>query len=249
MDTDYLKRFAGVGRLYGERSLIKFSGSHLAIVGLGGVGSWVAEALARSGVGWLTLMDLDEICISNTNRQLHTLTSTYTKSKAETLKKRLQEINPELKVNIIDNFFTQQTIETFFIANYDYVFDCIDGVSNKCVLISECRKRSLPIITIGAAGGKRDPMQIKIADLGKSFNDGLMLRVKKKLRREFGFPSGKGKLGVASVFSPEEPIVPEASAGVCKLDCGEGLGSTTAITGSFGFFAVAHVLKELSTGP
>ena len=167
MNPDYLKRFAGVGRLYGDQSLMKFADSHLAIVGLGGVGSWVAEALARSGVGELTLMDLDEICISNTNRQLHTLTSTYTKSKAITLKNRLLEINPEIKITIIENFFTEQTMEDFFIADYHYVFDCIDGVSNKCFLISECRRRSLPVITIGGAGGKRAHSNVASQPLGR----------------------------------------------------------------------------------
>lgn len=260
--NDYNLRFGGIGRLYGTKALMRLKNAKVLVVGLGGVGSWACEALIRSGIGHLTLVDLDEVCITNTNRQLCALQSTIGQSKAQVLKKRLQEINPEASIELIENFFTEQTFEKILSKPYDYVLDAIDSRENKCLLISEASKRNLPIITTGGAAGKIDPTQIKIDDLAFSTNDVLLQIVRKKLRRDYNFTKVLGrtlnsrrKLGIACVFSPEEPRFPSASGEVChtpdpetnlKLDCESGMGSSTYITGTFGFFAASHIVKEIA---
>lgn len=255
-------RFGGIGRLYGLQALSRFKNSKVLVVGLGGVGSWAAEALIRSGIGHLTLVDLDEVCITNTNRQLCALNSTIGQSKAQILKKRLQDINPEASIELIENFFTESTFEEILSYSYDYVLDAIDSRENKCLLISEASKRNLPVITTGGAAGKIDPTQIKIDDLAFSTNDVLLQIVRKKLRRDYNFTKVLGrtlnsrrKLGIMCVYSPEEPRFPTADGSFChtpdpetnlKLDCESGMGSSTFITGTFGFYAASHIIKEIA---
>ncbi len=248
--------FVSVQRLYGQEGLKRLQGAHVAVVGLGGVGSWVAEALARSGVGSLTLVDLDDVCASNINRQVHALRSTVGRPKTLVLTQRLLDINPELKVDARTEFFGESTSDNFFSQHYDYVVDAIDSLKNKCLLVDGCRKRGIPAITVGGAGGKTDPALIRVADLSRSKEDMLLMRMRKKLRTKFDWPRGKkARFGVWCVYSEERATYPTLDGGTClqkqpdmegKLDCESGLGSACFITGSFAFFAAAHVAKGLA---
>ncbi|MCX6131812.1 MAG: tRNA threonylcarbamoyladenosine dehydratase, partial [Proteobacteria bacterium] len=178
----FQQRFNGIGRLYGEKALQRFQASHLAVIGIGGVGSWTAEALARSGVGRLTLIDLDEVCISNSNRQVHALQNTIGQLKVNVIAERLRLINPQLEVSAIGDFFTSQTSERLLDIGFDGVVDAIDSLQNKCLLIARCRARHIPIVTVGGAGGRRDPTQIQVHDLSASSHDALLRHVRRELR-------------------------------------------------------------------
>lgn len=257
LSENYLTRFAGVARLYGLSGLNKLHSASVTIVGLGGVGSWVAEALARSGVGQLTLIDLDEVCLSNTNRQLPALTSTVGKSKVGVLKERLLDVNPEINVVEVNDFLTSDNLSQLITNETSYVVDAIDGLSNKCALIAYCRDHNIPIITCAGAGGKKDPSQIKIMDLAKTYNDPLVFRARKKLRTQYGFPSSK-RWNIPCVFSAEELTYPTPDGETCntpvqsenlKLDCSNGFGTTTFITGTFAFLAASQVVNDLTVKP
>ncbi len=255
LSEEFLMRFAGVARLYGLSGLRKLANSHVSIVGLGGVGSWVAEALARSGVGELTLIDLDEVCVSNTNRQLPAMTSTVGQSKIGVLASRMKDINPEIKVNLVEDFLTSDNIESLITSDHSYVVDAIDGLSNKCALIAYCVEKQIPIITCAGAGGKKDPSQIKVVDLAKTYNDPLVFRARKKLRSQYGFPNKK-RWGIPCVFSAEELTYPAPDGETCsapvqnenlKLDCSNGFGTTSFITGTFAFLASSVVVGEIAS--
>lgn len=254
LSEDFLMRFAGIARLYGMSGLRKLAGAHVCVVGLGGVGSWVCEALARSGVGKLTLIDLDEVCLSNTNRQLPAMTSTVGQSKIEVLASRMRDINPEIEINLINDFLTSDNLTEIITTDMAYVVDAIDGLSNKCALIAYCFEKQIPIITCAGAGGKKDPGQIKVVDLAKTYNDPLVFRARKKLRSQYGFPSKK-RWGIPCVFSAEELTYPSPDGETCstpvqnenlKLDCSNGFGTTSFITGTFAFLASSVVVKEIA---
>lgn len=260
--NEYNQRFGGIARLYGVTALAKLKNSNVMIVGLGGVGSWAAEALARSGVGTITLVDLDDICITNTNRQICALNETIGLMKTVILKQRIKSINPEANIIIHENFFTKTTFENILDNKIDFIIDAIDSMENKCLLISEASKRNIPIITTGGAAGKIDPTQIKIDDLAFTTNDVFLQIMRKRLRRDYGFVKASGhslnsrrKMGISCVFSSEDPIFPSANGEVCNipdpesnlaLDCESGMGSITHLTGSFGFFAASFVIKSLA---
>ncbi|MEM9160402.1 MAG: tRNA cyclic N6-threonylcarbamoyladenosine(37) synthase TcdA [Verrucomicrobiota bacterium] len=246
-------RFGGVGRLYGPKGLERIRAAHVCIIGIGGVGSWSVEALARSGVGQLTLVDLDDICESNINRQIHAKDGEIGKPKIEVMAQRCREINPEAEVRVIHSFFTEKTIDQIFDVDYDYVVDAIDSVKHKCRLLATCRDRGIPIIAVGGAGGRIDPTRIQVSDLSKTYNDKLLQRTRKMLRSDFGFPKqANRKFKIDCVFSPEDAVYPE----ICdtdsgektshRLDCSSGYGAVTHLTGAFGFIAAAEVLKNLS---
>ncbi len=248
------KRFGGIERLYGQRSLNKLQNSHIAVIGIGGVGSWCAEALARSGVGTITLVDLDEVCITNTNRQIHALATTVGQSKVLIMAERMQLINPELKINQIEDFFTADSIESIFAIQFDGVIDAIDSLSNKALCIVACKERGIPLITIGAAGGRRDPLMVQAKDLGQTIEDQLLYRLRKKLRKNYDYPGGRKKFGVTAIFSQERPVYPTKAGGICesssgadsvKLDCFSGLGSATHVTATFGMIAVSKIIEEV----
>lgn len=255
-DADYMARFGGMGRLYGGAGLAAFRAAHVAVVGMGGVGSWAAEALARSGVGTLTLMDLDDICRSNTNRQVHTLEGTVGQSKVAAMAARLRAINPDIAVCELSAFYTETTSEAFFAVPYSAVVDAIDSVRHKAHLLATARARGVPVVTVGGAGGRRDPARIKVADLSRSEGDRLLMLVRKKLRGAHGFPRvGKGKFRIPCVYSDEPPRYPWSDGSVCAerepggtggLDCEAGLGSATHITASMGLFAAGLVLERLA---
>lgn len=259
---DYQQRFGGIARLYGVQGLKNLLKARVLVVGLGGVGSWVAESLARSGVGSITMVDLDDICITNTNRQLPAMSGLYGKMKIHAMRERILGINPQCQIHAIEDFFTEKSAPAILDNQFDYVIDAIDSLQNKALLVACCRDRGLPILITGGCAGKIDPTLIRISDLGLSENDSLLFRLRKKLRREFGFPSAakttsqkKQKFGITCVFSAEEPVYPTATGETCtipdaetnlKLDCETGMGSVSHITAVFGFMAAGHVINSIA---
>lgn len=257
----YLDRFGGIGRLHGAAALERLRAAHVAVIGVGGVGSWTVEALARSGIGALTLMDMDDVCVTNTNRQLPALSGTVGRPKVEVLAERAREINPECAVTPVAEFLTESTAERLLAAGFDFVVDAVDRMSVKALILAECRKRGLPAITSGAAGGRRDGTQVRVADLGVAGGDPLLGQVRRKLRRDHGWPASMdGKplpMGVPCVFSSEKEVYPRAD-GTCstepeagsekglRLDCAAGFGAATYVTGVFGFVLAGEVVRRLA---
>lgn len=238
-------RFGGIDRLFGTRNRTRLQHASIMVVGVGGVGSWTVEALARSGVGRLILVDLDDVCVSNTNRQLHALNSTVGKQKVEVLRERCIDISPSMVVTTEHQFATAATIPTLLAHNPDVVVDAIDQPKNKCLLLDECRKSHRDIVTVGAAGGLQDPTKVEVIDLNHAYNDKLLKRVRKSLRQQFGWPRGNNRWKISAVFSSELPVFPDESGETCatptqrgpvKLDCASGFGAATFVTGTFGFF-------------
>ena len=232
--------FGGIARLYGDAGLKRFQGSHLCVVGIGGVGSWVAEALARSGIGAITLIDMDHVSLSNINRQLVALQSTRGKAKVEVSQQRINEINPACRVNMVEDFVTPENLDELLDPAFDAVVDCIDNFRQKAALIAWCRRNKIAVVTVGGAGGKRDPAKLQIADLSRTHKDVLLSRTRKELRQNYGFPRNtRRRFSVSAVYSMEE--VKGKGSG---LNCG-GLGSVTHVTATAGLFAVSRVLESL----
>jgi tRNA A37 threonylcarbamoyladenosine dehydratase len=252
----YGVRFGGIRRLYSSDGLERLRAAHVCVIGIGGVGSWAVEALARSGVGTLTLVDMDDICVSNVNRQIHAVDSEIHKPKVETMAMRIQSINPACAVNPHRMFFTAANANRILETRFDYVLDAIDAVREKALCISLCHLLKLPVITSGGAGGRRDPTKVVVDDLSRATHDRLLQSVRKKLRAEHGFPRGEKKFGVECVFSPEPPVFPHRDGTVCearelgheqlKLDCRSGLGSAAFVTGTFGFVAAARIVAHIA---
>jgi len=249
----YQDRFSGVGRLYGMGALERLRAAHVMVVGVGGVGSWTVEALARTGIGKMTLVDLDDVCITNTNRQLPAIEGEIGRPKATVLEERIRRINPDLEVESAIEFFTAATADRLLLLKPDVVIDAIDSMSNKTLLISECVKRSLRCITVGGAGGKRDGTLVRVADLGECTIDHLLRIVRKKLRREHGFEHGENVcFGVRCVYSLEHPTY-SWSNGTCsaepepnaenRLNCDTGFGTAAFVTAAFGFAAAGEAVR------
>ncbi|MFO8155649.1 MAG: tRNA threonylcarbamoyladenosine dehydratase [Pseudomonadota bacterium] len=257
LSEEYIARFDGLGRLYGRDALPRLAGLHVAVVGLGGVGSWAAEALARSGVGRLTLIDGDSVTIGNINRQLPALSSTLGEKKHTVLTRRLRDINPECRIHTVDDFLTMDNLATLLQPEppLDGVLDAIDGIRHKAALINGCRRRHLPVVTTGGAGGLRDPAAITVADLSRTHHDPLASKVRRRLRDEHGFSRNpRRRFGVECVFSTEQPIHPRADGttgpekpGVpgLHLDCHMGYGAACFVTAPFGFVAAGRILDRL----
>jgi len=252
---DKTHRFGGIARLVTTRGLDVLEQSHVCVIGIGGVGSWTVEALARSGVGQLTLVDLDDVCVSNVNRQIHALDSTVGQAKIDVMAERVRLINPLCRVNVLPHFFTPKTADNILETPYDYVIDGIDGAIQKCRLIAACRERNLNVLTVGGAGGRLDADQVVASDLNETYNDSLLYRVRKMLRQEFGLPRGKKPWGIPAVYSREKPMYPTLDGGICetptpqtslKMNCASGYGAATFVTGTFGFVAASVVVKELT---
>ena len=258
--SDTADRFIGIKRLFSAQGLERLRRAHVCVVGIGGVGSWVAEALARSSVGRLTLVDLDEICVSNINRQLHALDATIGQSKVEVMAARVHAINPGCEVSPRLEFFTEKTAQQILAPDPDLVVDAIDSVANKCRLIALARSRGIPVVTSGGAGGRRDPAQVRVADLAFTEHDRLLQKVRERLRKEHGFPTGRDPFGVDCVYSPEPPVFPQEDGSVCatkdaetvsngpRLNCEAGLGSASFVTGTFGFLAAGRAIERIVTG-
>lgn len=254
---DYDLRFGGIRRLYGVRAFTRFRHAHVVVVGVGGVGSWTVEALARSGIGRLTLIDLDDVCVSNVNRQLHALDGTVGRPKVEVLAERCRAIQPGIEVVADSAFVTPTNLAEHIPEDADHVVDAIDSVLAKAALIHWCRRRKLPIVVTGAAGGQTDPTRIRVADLARTEHDPLLAKVRARLRRDFGFSRNpKRRFSVECVYSDEQLVYPGGDGEVClakpgkgeatRLDCASGFGAATFVTGSFGFVAASRVLARLA---
>jgi tRNA A37 threonylcarbamoyladenosine dehydratase len=252
----HAERFHGIDRLYGRGSVERLAHAHVCVVGIGGVGSWAVEALARSGVGHLTLIDADDVCLSNTNRQLHALDGEFGKAKVDVMACRARAINPDIKVDAIAQFLTPSNLATLLDRGYDLVLDCCDAFRVKVEMIAWCRRRKIPLIVSGSAGGRTDPTLITVRDLSKTEHDAMLALVRKKLREEFNFPRGpKRYFGVQAIYSRENVRYPQPDGSVCgtrpaggdtmKLDCGGGLGAATHVTAAFAFAAVSRALARL----
>ncbi|MDE2055325.1 MAG: tRNA threonylcarbamoyladenosine dehydratase [Xanthomonadaceae bacterium] len=249
-------RFAGIERLYGAGSVARLSSARVAVVGVGGVGSWAAEALARSGIGSLTMIDADEVCVSNANRQLHTLAGTLGKVKVAVMAERLRGINPTIDIDPIERFVTPATMIELLDRGFDLVLDACDAFRVKVEMTAWCRRRKLPLVVCGSAGGRTDPTMVRVRDLSRTEHDALLSLMRRKLRQEFHFPSNRDRyFGVPAVYSLENVRYPQVDGSVCgtrpegadslKLDCGGGLGAATHVTGAFAFAAVGRALAML----
>lgn len=258
LSDDYLDRFGGVGRLVGRAGLERLAAAHVCVIGVGGVGSWTVEGLARSGIGALTLVDLDDVCVTNVNRQLPALDGQIGRPKVAVLAERVRLINPACRVETVQEFFTPATAERLLAPAFDFVVDAVDRMSIKALLIATCGERQRPVVTIGAAGGRSDFGKIRTGDIGEA-SDELLRLVRKKLRRDHGFTSGAHRgitrMGVRAVWSDERPIFPW-SDGTCsaepepgsnlKLDCASGFGTAVFVTGAFGLAAAGEVVRTLA---
>lgn len=254
MADAFENRFGGSRRLYGVDAVELFRRSHVCVIGIGGVGSWVAEALARTAIGRITLIDLDDICVTNTNRQIHALGDSVGRSKVEVMAERIQAINPDCAVQPIEEFVTRDNIAELISDEYDYVVDAIDSMREKAALIAHCRRRKIPLITIGGAGGQVDPTRIQVADLSRTSQDPLAAKVRSVLRRDYGF-SKNSKFGIECVYSTEQLVYPQPDGSVCqqktltdgntRLDCSGGFGASVCVTATFGFVAVSRLLQKM----
>lgn len=258
LDSSWKERFSGIDRLYGVGTVERLSSRRVAVVGMGGVGSWVVEALARSGVGHVTLIDADDICVSNTNRQLPALDGHYGRAKVDAMAERCRAINPAMQVEPVASFLTAGNLQELLDHGFDLVIDACDSFRSKVELIAWCRRRKVPVIAVGSAGGRTDPTLVRVRDLSRTEHDAMLALIRKKLRSEFGFPKNADRyFGVSAIYSLENVRYPQPDGTVCglrpqasgdaalKLDCGAGLGAATHITGAFAFAAVGRALELL----
>ena len=256
-EADLPRRFGGIARLYGDAHYQRLSRAHVCVVGIGGVGSWAAEALARSGVGHITLIDLDNVAESNVNRQIHALGEAFGKAKVRAMAERILAINPACVVTEIEDFVTEDNLEAMLGRRYDCIIDAIDQARVKAAMIAWCRRHKVKLITCGGAGGRVDPGRVQVADLARTLQDPLLARVRTLLRKEYGLQmQARKKFGVACVFSTE-PLQPPVS-GACDVDAGvahpqglncAGYGSVVTVTAVFGMHLAAQALAALCDQP
>jgi len=253
-EVDFARRFGGIARLYGEPALEKFRAAHVCVIGVGGVGSWVVEALARSAIGHLTLIDLDNVAESNINRQIQALSSTVGMAKIEALKQRIAQINPFCQVTLVEDFIDVENIPAMIAdKNFDYVVDAIDSVKPKAALIAWCSANQMPLVVVGGAGGQIDPTKVEIRDLARTEQEPLLKKVRKILRAQYGFARGeKQKYHIDAVFSMEPLRYPDAGD-ACEVDANSitglncaGFGSSMVVTATFGMVTAGQVLRRLA---
>lgn len=249
-DADLQRRFGGLERLYGVDGAARIRQAHVAVVGVGGVGSWAVEALARSGVGTLTLIDLDNVAESNINRQIHALTDTVGKAKVEAMRERIAQINPLCTVHCIEDFVEPDNWPKILPAGVDAVIDACDQVKAKLAMAQWARRSKSMFVSVGAAGGKRLAHKVEIDDLSKVTHDPLLAQLRYRLRKEFNAPKEGKKIGVTTVFSREAVQQPSASCQLAatdgSLNC-SGYGSVVAVTATFGQCAAGWVLEEIAS--
>jgi tRNA A37 threonylcarbamoyladenosine dehydratase len=256
MEPVTLQRFGGIDRLYGRGAVESLLSKHVAVIGIGGVGSWVVEGLARSAVGRLTLIDADEVCVTNSNRQLHALEGQFGRLKVEAMAERARAIQPAVEVNAIPSFLTPGNLDALLGGGFDLVIDACDAFRVKVETIAWCRRRKQPLIVVGSAGGRTDPTRVQVRDLSRTEHDALLALIRKKLRQEFGFPDNpKRFFGVPAVYSLENARFPQPDGSVGRarpdygkvgrLDCEGGLGAAAHVTATFGFVAVAEAIRRL----
>ena len=224
---EYDRRFAGVAKIYGDDAFTYYEKSHVMVIGIGGVGSWAVEALARTGIGELTLVDMDVLAASNINRQLPALSSTLGQEKAEVMAERCRQINPRIKVNVIDDFLTSENVADLLMSKPDVVLDCIDEVKAKLALMLHCRFN-----------------KIRVADLSKTEQDPMLAKLRSQLRAKGICKKPKEKFGMTCIYSLEQPTLQNNLCASAGLRCG-GYGSSVMVTSSFGMIAAAEVLKKL----
>ena len=254
--SDFETRFGGIQRLYGRQGAARIGALRVCVIGMGGVGSWAVEALARSGVGELTLIDYDEICLTNVNRQVHALDSSVGQKKIAAMAQRVHQINPHCHCHLVDDFISDRNLFEYLPPgrHFDYVIDAIDSIKFKAALIYHCRRNKIPVITTGAAGGLTDPTRIMVKDLSRTFNDPLAARVRAKLRDDYGYTRNTRRyFGVECVFSSQHQVYPRPDGSVScakpgihgvHLDCSMGYGSAAFVTATMGFVAVARVIEK-----
>lgn len=238
------RRFGGIARLYGAEGLARIRAAHVVVVGIGGVGSWIAEALARSGVGTLTLIDLDVVAESNLNRQAHATTANLGRNKVDAMKERIRAFASDCDVRLVDDFVTPDNVSTTIPPSADWVIDAIDNVRAKAALVSHCKRNKQAIIVCGGAGGKLDPTRIRAADLSQTLQDPLLSKVRATLRKEYAFPRGDKKFGVTAIYSDEPPAQAPADGGA-GLACA-GYGSAMHMTAAIGLSAVSRALAMIA---
>ena len=248
-DADLQRRFGGLERLYGVQGAANIRAAHVVVVGIGGVGSWTAEALARSGVGRLTLIDMDHVAESNINRQIHALSSTVGQAKIDAMRERIAQINPGCRVECVDEFVDADNWLQLLPTDADAVIDACDQVKAKAAMAAQARKSKQCFISVGAAGGKRLAHLVDIDDLSATTHDPLLAQLRYRLRKQHGAPKDGKRMGVSCVFSREAVAPPDAS---CALDGGDGslnchgYGSVVAVTATFGQCAAGWVLDQLA---
>lgn len=254
---DYERRFGGVRRLYGDAGLHKLQAAHVCVIGIGGVGSWAVEALARNAVGTMTLIDLDNIAESNVNRQLHAVDGAFGLPKITAMQQRVHMINPACVVHTIEDFVTPENINQLLSQRFDMVVDCIDDAKAKVALADYCKRNAQALVMVGSAGGRLDPTRIQIADLAYVTGDRLLAKIRNQLRRDFNFPKASNtkkssKFGISAVFSDEPALKPvQADDAACEVDMGitglncAGYGSSVCVTAPFGFAAAQLALNHL----
>lgn len=251
--SDDRRRFSGLTRLYGEEGQARLATAHVCVVGIGGVGSWTAEGLARSGVGRLTLIDLDHVAESNINRQIQATDPTLGQAKVEAMRARIASYAPDCGLTLIDDFVTPENAAEYLDNGFDSVIDAIDSVRAKVAMIAVCQQVGIPLVTCGAAGGKTDPTRIRVDDLARTIQDPLLSRVRAQLRKSHGFTREPNKrFGIEAVYSIEPVRTPPAGAvcdsnpsGLTGLNCA-GFGSVVTVTASLGLFAAARAINALS---
>ncbi|MBV8658474.1 MAG: tRNA threonylcarbamoyladenosine dehydratase [Burkholderiales bacterium] len=248
---EFQRRFGGIGRLYGEAALARFTAAHVCVIGIGGVGSWAAEALARSAIGQLTLIDLDHIAVSNVNRQLHAVEENLGKAKVQAMAERIQAINSHAVVNQVDDFLVEDNLERLIPKGIDYVVDCIDQMRVKVALVAYCRRHRIPLIVSGGAGGRMDASRVAVADIAQTAGDPLLSKIRAELRRKHGFPRDGKKFGIEAVYSTEPLQRPVAGCDTDGPTAGglscAGYGSAVAVTATFGMVAAGRVLTKLAS--
>lgn len=253
---DYVDRFGGMARLVGTAGLAKLRQAHVCVIGVGGVGSWTVEALVRSGLGAVTMIDLDDICITNVNRQLPAMDGTIGHAKTAVLAARMKLIHPDCRLTEVPDFVTENNLAKLLAGPFDGVIDAVDRTGIKTAIIAYCFLANIPVITVGGAGGRRDATAVRAGDLALSQGDLLLRGVRKRLRRDHGFPKGEfTKFGIPSIYSAEPQVFPwadgtcraEAEAGsTLRLDCAAGFGAAGFVTGAFGFAAAGEAVRVIT---
>lgn len=262
-ETEYVlhRRFDRMGRLVGDEKMARLMKTHVMVIGLGGVGSWAAESLVRSGVGKVTLVDFDEVCITNANRQIHAVQGMVGKKKADVMAERMRKINPQATVESIPEFFNRDNAEKFLALGADYIVDAIDNMTAKCFLLAQCRARGIKVITSAGSAAKLDPTRIRLVDLAQTSVDPMAAQVRKILRQQYDFPEEK-HFGIPCVFSDEPPRDPlplyyDKGMGF-KCVCPQGQnnmhscehrnvihGTASFVTGSFGLVCASWVVRDI----
>jgi tRNA threonylcarbamoyladenosine dehydratase len=251
---DVSRRFSGVRRLYGEQGLIVLQKAHVLVIGIGGVGSWTVEALARNAVSKLTLVDLDNIAESNVNRQIHALEDNLGKAKVTAMRERVAAINPQCEVIEVEDFVTPDNLAQMLAGSPDIVVDCMDDTKAKIALAAHCKQHRLPLVMVGSAGGKLDATRLRLADLSQVQGDRMLAKVRNQLRRDHGFPKASdhkksARFGIMAVYSDEPVERPEEACeaspvGLTGLNCA-GYGSSICVTASAGFIAAQQAIAQL----